>query len=95
MSRIKKIDKIFTRKSIDPRDIRLVCSPVNFISFNGMTHEKDIESIEFINHRPRATFEEKTLESIERVVRKGNVDFVLVRVSDRGAVSHDSLKQLA
>ena len=52
MNRIKKIDKVFTRKSIDPRDIRVTCSPVEFVSFNGMTESKEIDSIEFINRRP-------------------------------------------
>jgi predicted Holliday junction resolvase-like endonuclease len=94
INRIKKIVKVFTRLNIDPRDIRLVWSPIEFISFNGMADEykKEIDSIDFINHRPKSTFEEKTLISIDRVIKKGNIDFVLIRVSDKGNVTYNSLE---
>ena len=59
MNRIKKIDKVFTRKSIDPRDIRVTCSPVEFVSFNGMTESREIDSIEFINRRPASVPQER------------------------------------
>jgi predicted Holliday junction resolvase-like endonuclease len=94
LNRIKKIDKVFTRLNIDPRDIRLVWSPIDFIAYNGMTDKKEIDSIEFINHRPKSSFEEKTLISIERVIKKGDIDFVLIKVSDKGTVSYDSSKAI-
>ncbi len=95
MKRIKKIDKVFTKKTIDPRDVRLICSPVDFIAFNGMTEKKDIKSIEFISHEPTSSSEEKTVKSIEQLIKKGNMEFVLVRVSDTGAIQYDSVKRTA
>lgn len=94
MNRIKKIDKVFTRKNIDPRDIRVICSPVEFVSFNGMTESREIDSIEFINRRPASVPQERSLGSVEKTIKKGNVEFVLIRVSDDGTVTHTSAREI-
>lgn len=50
VNQIKKIgmDKIFLKRDIYPKDVRLLFSPVEFVVFHGMTTKDNIEKISFM-----------------------------------------------
>jgi len=88
LARIKKVDKIFTRKKIDPRDIRLIFDPVEFVAFKGLTDGEGIASIAFVAKAPRNKSQERIMNSIETTIKNGDYDFTLIRINDNGAVDY-------
>lgn len=86
MAKIRKMDKIFHGRKIDPRDVRLIFSPIDFVCFNGMTEKKDIESIHFLTRKPKAKHDENVVNSIGKAIKNGNVDFVLAHIDESGKV---------
>lgn len=88
--RIKKVDHVFTNRKLDPRDARLICTPVEFILFNGMTEDNEIDSIDFVTKHPSSKQDEKRINSIEQAIKSGNVDFVIVSVSEDGYIRYSS-----
>lgn len=87
IAKIKKVDKIFFNRKIDPRDVRLIFSPIDFVCFNGMTEKKEISSIRFLTRRPKTKHDEKVVRSIEDVISKGNVEFILAQIEESGKVN--------
>jgi predicted Holliday junction resolvase-like endonuclease len=85
--KIKKVDKIFFHRKIDPRDVRLIFSPIDFICFNGMTEHKEIKSINFLTRKPKTKHDENVVNSIEKAIDGGNVEFVLAQIEDSGKVN--------
>jgi len=89
IKRIKKIDKVFVKRDIDPRDVRLLFSPVEFIAFPGMTDNDNFEEISFFSKRPACAKEEKVVVSIKNSIKKGNLEFTLIRIDDNGKVLYE------
>lgn len=89
IKRIKKIDKVFMKRDIDPRDIRLLFSPVEFIVFPGMTDNEGFKEISFFSKRPTCIKEEKVSSSIKNSIKRGNLEFTLIRIDDNGKVSYE------
>lgn len=89
LNRIKKIDRVFSKRNIDPRDIRLLFSPVEFIAFPGMTDDDNFREISFFAKRPRSRTEEKVTNSIRHTIKSGNLEFVLIRIDDNGKVTYE------
>jgi len=88
LKKISKIDKVFSRKNIDPRDTRLIFSPVEFVVFNGMTEYRKIDSLLFLGKHPESGSQEKILNSIGKVIKHGNLEFTQIRIDETGKVTY-------
>ena len=88
IAKIKKVDKIFFRRKIDPRDIRLLFSPIDFVCFNGMTENKQVDGVTFLTRHPVDRIQEKVVKSIATAIQAGNIEFVLARIEDTGEVEY-------
>ena len=92
LARIRQVDKVFTRRKIDPRDIRLIFDPVEFVAFKGLTDGDEVASIAFVAKAPQNRIQERIMESISRTVKNGDYEFTLIRISDKGAVEYSREK---
>lgn len=88
IAKIKEVDKIFIRRKIDPRDVRLLFSPIDFVCFNGMTENKQVDGVTFLTRHPDNRIQEKVVKSIAALIQAGNVEFVLARIKDTGKVEY-------
>ncbi len=88
LKKISKIDKVFSQKNIDPIDTRLIFSPVEFVVFNGMTENKNIDSLLFLGKHPESGSQEKILNSIGKVIKNGNLEFTQIRIDENGKVTY-------
>jgi predicted Holliday junction resolvase-like endonuclease len=88
LARIQKIDKVFTRKKIDPRDIRLIFDPVEFVAFKGVTDGEEVSSIAFVTKMPETKSQEEVTSSIAKTIKNGNYEFTLIRIKENGTVDY-------
>ena len=88
LARIQKIDKVFTRRKIDPRDIRLIFDPVEFVAFKGVTDGEEVSSIAFVTKAPENKSQEEVTNSIAKTIKNGNYEFTLIRIKENGTVDY-------
>lgn len=86
---INKFDSTFTNKKINLHDVNLLFYPVEYIVFPGMTDKKDFSKIIFYSKKPRNTIDEKLIKSIESSIQKGNIEFVVIRINEKGEISYE------
>lgn len=86
---INKFDSTFTKKKIDLHDINLVFYPIEYIVFPGMTAKKDFSNIYLYSKKPRSRNDEKLINSIEGTLKKGNIEFTVIRIDDKGKISYE------
>lgn len=82
--KLKKIDPIFSAKNIDPGDVKVIFNPVEYIIFHGLTSAKGVTNLEFVSRPPESKAQEKILNSVEKVIQDGNVEFETLRMNDNG-----------
>ena len=80
---------IFYKKNIDPRDTRLIFSPVEFIIFDGMAENNVIEDMILLSKKPATKEQETIAQSIQDTIKKGNVDFKIIRFTDNGKILYE------
>lgn len=84
---LKKIDPIFSGRNIDSQDVKTIFDPVDFVVFNKMNSEsRIIKGIEFIALEPRSKKREKILNSIDKAIKMGDLDFKVIRVGKSGEI---------
>jgi len=86
---INKFDSTFTKKNIDLRDINLIFYPVEYLAFPGMTANNDFSNIYMYSKKPRSTNDEKLIKSIEGTLTKGNIEFVVIRIDEKGKIFYE------
>ncbi|MEK6816175.1 MAG: Holliday junction resolvase-like protein [Nanoarchaeota archaeon] len=92
LTRIRRIDKVFTKKKIDPRDLRLIFDPVEYVAFKGLTDGEEVSSVVFFAKAPLNRIQEKVVKSIARTIRNGDYEFTLIKINDSGAAEYSTLK---
>jgi predicted Holliday junction resolvase-like endonuclease len=90
LSKSKKFIGLFHKKNLDPRDARLIFSPIEFLVFDGLTEYKETENLVFLSKKPDNRGKEKINESIYQALKKGNIDFQLIRITDEGKIIYES-----
>jgi predicted Holliday junction resolvase-like endonuclease len=85
--RLKSIDPIFSGRNIDSQDVKTIFDPVDFIVFDKMNSESGIiKGIEFIALEPKSKKRELVLNSIDKAIRRGDLDFKVIRVDKQGEI---------
>lgn len=87
LKQIGKVDKVFTKRNIDPRDIRLIFNPVEYVAFNGLT-EQEVQSISFVTKQIKNSRQEIAINSLEKTIKSGNLEFVIIRIDENGQITH-------
>jgi predicted Holliday junction resolvase-like endonuclease len=83
--RLKKIDPVFSAKDIDPQDVKVIFDPVEYLIFCGLNSGHGVELIEFVSRTPHNKRQEKIVQSVDKTIRKGNVDFETLYLKDDGS----------
>lgn len=85
---LRKVVPTIHRWGIDPRDIRPLISPVEFVAFRGMNSEDGIREVTFLNLSGRNSLSESITES----TTARRVAWATVRVRDDGVIEIEGSK---
>jgi predicted Holliday junction resolvase-like endonuclease len=83
--KLSKIDPTFSAKDIDPQDVKVIFNPVEYLIFHGLNSEEGVNLVEFVSRSPESRTEETIVESIDKTVRNGDVDFETLHMRDDGS----------
>jgi len=83
---LRKIGKLFSASKLDPHDAKVICDPVEYIVFDGMTKGR-LRRVLLCAPEPTSKAQERALASIDAAVARGNVEFETVRISADGTCS--------
>ncbi len=85
---VRKIDKIFHPRKLDPDDSKVLFHPVDFVVFNGM--KKGVIKNLIILDKSRKNIAEKNLQkSISKTIDKERYEWITLRVDDSGRISEE------
>ena len=87
--RLRKIDRVFSGAGLDPQDVKVVFDPVEYVVFDGL-NGAGMRQVLLIGEEPASHAQEKVHASIEEAIRKGNSEFLTLRVTDEGKVERES-----
>jgi predicted Holliday junction resolvase-like endonuclease len=85
---VKKIDKIFYPSKLNPDDAKVIFHPVDYIVFNGMK-KGVMKNLILMDKKEKSISERKLQSSIERVVEKGQYEWVTLRIAQDGGISEE------
>lgn len=89
-SRSTLLGKLFERLSPflqgkhDPRDIRAIMDPIDYVCFDGLTEKRRVESITFAEVKAGTSEPSATQRSIMKAVREGRVTTEVWQFGERG-----------
>ncbi len=85
---VKTIIPHFHKITLNMRDVKTIGYPVRFISFDGRD-DGSTKLIRFIDFEPETKQQEKRLNSIDKILNKGNHEWKTLRIDDNGKISED------
>ena len=74
---------MFYKLKIDPRDVRTILHPLDFVVFRGMNSRDGVQDVGLVNLGTRTTIS----TSIRRAIDARNVGWRTIRVGDDGLIS--------
>jgi predicted Holliday junction resolvase-like endonuclease len=83
--RLKRIDTIFSGAGYDPQDVKVIFDPVMYVLFDGMS-EGNVSSIVLLARQAENKVTEDLQSSIKQAIKKGNIEFKTLHVSNDGQV---------
>jgi predicted Holliday junction resolvase-like endonuclease len=81
--KLKQIDPVFSAGGIDPQDVKVIFDPVEYLIFHGLNRD-NVRLLEFVSRQPNSKCQEATINSIDRVIKNGDVSFETLRLKDDG-----------
>jgi len=85
---LKRIAPFFVGRRIDPQDVKVIFSPVNYVVFRGLARDSPT-AIELIDGEPITREHEKVQNSIERTIKAGNMEWHTLRIDADGRVARE------
>ena len=82
---VKNFDTVFAPIGLNPNDCKNICSPVDFIVFNGM-HSQNVKNLIFLDHRRNAG---KVQDSIRNIIENDLYTFKTLRIGDDGMINEE------
>jgi len=83
---LKRAAPLFFEMNIDPRDVRTISHPIDFVVFDGMSSPAGVSEVSLLNLGARNAI----TSSIEAAIRRRNVGWRTIRVDDDGTVSTEA-----
>jgi predicted Holliday junction resolvase-like endonuclease len=81
---LRKVGKLFSASKLDPHDAKVICDPVQYVVFDGMTKGR-LRRVLLCASEPTSKGQELT--SIYAALAAGNVECGIVRISADGTCS--------
>ncbi|MFH0890065.1 MAG: Holliday junction resolvase-like protein [Candidatus Aenigmatarchaeota archaeon] len=85
---LNRLAPFFTKHKIDPRDVRTIFDPVEFLVFQGMNSPEGVDSVTLLHLGEN----KHLIKSIEDTIAKKDFGWNTIQVKDDGSVSEDPLK---
>jgi predicted Holliday junction resolvase-like endonuclease len=85
---LKSVDPCFCGCGLEPKDVKVVFDPVEYVVFDGMT-DGFVKRVLLVCEEPADRRQEHAQQSIQNAVKKGNLDFVTLRVTNDGRVEKE------
>ncbi len=85
---VKKLDTIFNPLRLNPDDSKVLFHPVDFIVFNGMKAGK-MKNLILMDKEKKAAGDKQLQRSIDKVVEKGNYEWVTLRIEENGNIREE------
>jgi len=74
---------IFANYSIEPKDLRHIGSPVDYIAFKGYSNDKKVEEIIFFEIKTGKTARLTDIEkSVRAAIANGRVKYIVINVKE-------------
>lgn len=84
---IKKLDKVFTSRQINPDDAHVIFHPVDYVVFNGLKSKPEkMKNILLLDREIKDAKARQIQKSIEKAISKGRYEWVTLRVSGKGEI---------
>jgi len=77
---IEQMVPIFPKFGHHPSDLRTLLTPIDFISFDGMFSEREVNNITFIEVKTRSFKLSELQKSVKRAIDRNKVDFKIYEV---------------
>lgn len=86
-SAIRKVDTVFAPRHLSADDAKALCHPVDYVVFRGMNSgPRTVSRVVLLDREAKSRHRERLQQSIERVVRRGDVSWHTLRVANDGSV---------
>lgn len=79
---VEPFDTVFRPLGLNPNDCKNICSPIDFIVFNGM-HENNVKNLVFLDHKKNKG---QVQESIREIIENERYTFKTLRIDENGKV---------
>ena len=83
---VKKVDKVFSPRRLNPDDAKVIFHPIDYIVFNGMKGAESIKNIVLLDRELKKSDQRTVQRSIERVVERENYEWQTLRVKEDGKI---------
>lgn len=79
---LERLAPCFRRFAYDPRDMRCICDPVDYVLFEGLTVERKVKQITFIEVKSGRSRLSSVQRSVREAVEKGRIDTEVWEIGD-------------
>lgn len=86
---IRKIDRVFTPRKLNPDDAKVVFHPIDYVVFNGMKNANSIKSIVMLDRQTKSSEHRHVQNSIQKAIARGNYEWLTLRVLDDGSIKEE------
>jgi predicted Holliday junction resolvase-like endonuclease len=69
-----------------PQDLKAIFDPIDFVVFDGMNLKGQVRRVVLFDGPAHDKAREKTQDSIRKVIRKGNYEWLTVKIDDQGKI---------
>jgi predicted Holliday junction resolvase-like endonuclease len=83
---VKKIDRIFTPRGLNPDDAKVLFHPIDYVVFNGMKDNNMIRDIVLLDRERRDMLSRRLQRSIEKTIESGNYEWRTISIDERGEI---------
>jgi len=80
---LRRVAPTFTKWRMDPRDVRTIFNPVEFVVFDGMNSAHGVHGISLVHFGGQ----NRAIRSLERTLRKKDCAWSTIRPKDDGSLS--------
>jgi predicted Holliday junction resolvase-like endonuclease len=87
-AQLRKVDKIFTPRNLNPSDVKILSHPIDYVVFNGMKRGA-LESVILIDRKARPPELRKIQASIQKAVEDCRYDWQTLRIREDGNIDSE------
>ena len=82
---VERYDQVFKPLGLNPNDCKNICSPVDFIVFNGM-HSNQVKNLVFLDNKRNKG---QVQDSIREIIENERYTFKTLRIQEGGEVNEE------